>query len=76
MGRPRIYHEPRIVTAIRLPASLRHELQTAAAARDVSVNLLVTRAVADYLRRLPTDSVEGRRRPRLSTKHSAPSMPS
>jgi predicted transcriptional regulator len=53
MGRPRIYDEPRIATAIRLPTSLRDELQEAATARDVSVNFLVTRAVADYLRRLP-----------------------
>jgi predicted transcriptional regulator len=52
MGRPRIYDEPRIATAIRLPASLRNELQTVAAARDVSVNYLVTRAVSDYLHQL------------------------
>jgi hypothetical protein len=53
MGRPRVYEEPRVATAIRLPASLRAELRTAAVARDVSVNLLVTRAVSEYLRRLP-----------------------
>lgn len=53
MGRPRIYDEPRVATAIRLPASLRDELQAAAAERDVSVNFLVTRAVSDYLQRLP-----------------------
>ena len=53
MGRPKIYDEPRIATAVRLPTSLRDELHEAAAARDVSANLLVTRAVADYLRRLP-----------------------
>ncbi len=53
MGRPTMYHEPRIATAIRLPASLRDELQDAAVARDVSVNFLVTRAVTKYLRRLP-----------------------
>lgn len=54
MGRPRIHEEPRVATAIRLPTSLRDELRTVAAERDVSVNLLVTRAVVDYLRRLPT----------------------
>lgn len=54
MGRPRIYEEPRVATAIRLPTSLRDELQAAAAERDVSVNLLVTRAVRDYLGRLPS----------------------
>lgn len=52
MGRPRTYYEPRTATAIRPPASLRYELQEAAA-RDVSVNFLVTRAVSDYLRPLP-----------------------
>jgi hypothetical protein len=59
MGRPRIYEEPRVATAIRLPASLRDELKAAATERDVSVNFLVTRAVLDYLRRLPAiDPVE------------------
>ena len=53
MGRPRIYDEPRIATAIRLPASLRDELDTVATQREVSVNYLVIRAVSDYLRRLP-----------------------
>ena len=56
MGRPRLYDEPRVVTAVRLPASLRDELQRAATARDVSINHLVTRAVRDYLARLaPVD---------------------
>lgn len=53
MGRPRIYDEPRVATAIRLPNSLRAELRAAAMERDVSVNYLVTRAVSDYLERLP-----------------------
>lgn len=53
MSRPRVYDEPRIATAIRLPVSLRDELQAAATERDVSVNFLVTRAVSEYLRRLP-----------------------
>ena len=52
MGRPRIYDEPRVATAIRLPASLREELYAAATERDVSVNFLVTRAISDYLGRL------------------------
>lgn len=59
MGRPRIYDEPRVATAIRLPASLRHELRTLAAERKVSVNLLVTRAVSDYLRRIRPPEVGG-----------------
>jgi hypothetical protein len=54
VGRPRIYEEPRVATAIRLPISLRDELQAVASERDVSVNLLVTRAVLDYLGRLPS----------------------
>lgn len=64
MGRPRIYEEPRVATAIRLPVSLRDELRAVAAERDVSVNLLVTRAVLDYLVRLPSlgDAPRGPRR--------------
>lgn len=54
MGRPRIYEEPRVATAVRLPTSLRDELQAVAAERDVSVNFLITRAVLDYLGRLPS----------------------
>jgi hypothetical protein len=53
MARPRIYAEARIATAVRLPASVHERLHAAAADRDVSVNLLVTRAVTDFLDRLP-----------------------
>jgi predicted transcriptional regulator len=53
MSRPKIYTEPRVATAVRLPSSLHDELQTAATARDVSVNFLVTRAVSAYLAQLP-----------------------
>jgi hypothetical protein len=53
MSRPKVYDEPRVATAIRLPTSLHEELQTAATQRDVSVNFLVTRAVAAFLARLP-----------------------
>lgn len=60
MGRPRIYHEPRVATAIRLPASLRHELRAVAMEEDVSVNVLVTRAVSEYLRRLLSPGVDER----------------
>ena len=74
MGRPKLYAEPRVATAIRLPLSVRDELQHAAAERDVSVNFLVTRAVSDFLRRLPPvddslrdDADRGRRR-RTSSK--------
>lgn len=53
MGRPRVCEEERVLTPVRLPRSVRDALRDAAAARDVSVNLLVTRAVTDYLDRLP-----------------------
>ena len=53
MSRPKVYDEPRVATAIRLPTSLHGELQTAATERDVSVNFLVTRAVTAFLAQLP-----------------------
>ena len=53
MGRPPISTERRVVTAVRLPESVHQRLQHAAADRDVSANLLMTRAVTDYLDRLP-----------------------
>ncbi len=40
-------------TQVRLPESLHQRLHDEAGQRDVSVNLLVTRAVSDYLARLP-----------------------
>lgn len=47
---------PRVSTAVRLPADLHAELQQQAAEREVSVNFLVTRAVAHYLKALrPAD---------------------
>ena len=52
MSRPRVYDEPRVATAIRLPTSLHEELQATASERDVSVNFLVTRAVSTYLAQL------------------------
>ncbi len=54
MGRPRVCDEPRIATAVRLPESLHQRLHDAATDRDVSVNLLVNRAVEDFLDRLPS----------------------
>ncbi len=53
MARPRIYEEPRVTTAVRLPVKLRDDLHAEARKRDVSANYLVTRAVADFLARLP-----------------------
>ncbi|MGB6058525.1 MAG: toxin-antitoxin system HicB family antitoxin [Microthrixaceae bacterium] len=57
MGRPRVSDEKRIATAVRLPESIHRRLHRVATERDVSANLLVTKAVSDYLERLP--STEG-----------------
>ena len=53
MARPRICDEPRVPTAVRLPESLHDRLRDAALERDVSVNLLITRAIESYLDQLP-----------------------
>ncbi len=53
MGRPRTYAETRVATAVRLPESVHRRLHEAAADRDVSANLLITRAVTELLDRLP-----------------------
>jgi hypothetical protein len=64
MARPRTYEERRIATAVRLPESVHRRLHEAAANRDISANLLVTRAVTEFLDRLPTaeSSLGGRPR--------------
>jgi len=54
MTRPKTYAEARVATAVRLPASVHHRLQAAARDRDVSANLLVIRAVTEFLDRLPS----------------------
>jgi predicted transcriptional regulator len=60
MARPRRYEERRVATAVRLPESVHRRLQQAATERDVSANLLVTRAVSEFLDRLPSaDAVLG-----------------
>ena len=51
MARPRIYKENRVVTPVRLTVSVRHDLQRLARARRVSVNLLITQAVEEFLTR-------------------------
>jgi predicted HicB family RNase H-like nuclease len=53
VARPRIVDEPRVPTAVRLPTSLHDRLSGAARERDVSVNLLVNRAIQAYLDQLP-----------------------
>jgi predicted HicB family RNase H-like nuclease len=51
MGRPNIYG-PRRTMAVRLPTDLYEQLREAAAARQVSANLLVEQAIARYLAEL------------------------
>lgn len=53
VARPRTTDEPRVPTAVRLPESLHDRLHREATARDVSANLLVTRAIQAYLDQLP-----------------------
>lgn len=56
MSRPRLYDEERRSTAVRLPPALHNRLRSEAAARQVSANLLVERAISEYLDRLlPVD---------------------
>jgi hypothetical protein len=65
MARPRTYEEPRIATAVRLPESVHRRLHEAASSRDISANLLITRAVTEFLDQLPTADVAlGRPSPR------------
>ena len=49
MARPRIYHEPRVVTAVRFPVEVRNRLDAAARARRTSVSALVNDAVTGLL---------------------------
>jgi predicted transcriptional regulator len=44
----------RVATAVRLPEEIHEQLQEHAEMRDVSVNWLVTRAVEQFLERLPS----------------------
>lgn len=58
MARPTKHHEKRVTTAVRLTESLHARLHETAAERDVSVNLIVSRAVTEYLDRLlPVEAV-------------------
>ena len=57
-GRPREHTEERITKAVRISADLDGRLKEAAQQRDVSVNLLITTALEDYLERLvPVEQV-------------------
>jgi predicted transcriptional regulator len=58
MARPKIYEEARVTTALRLPESLHDRLRAIAEERDVSVNLIATKAIKEYLDHLrPVDAV-------------------
>lgn len=58
MARPKTTEAKRVTTAIRLPEPLHERLTTEAERREVSANLLVTRAVENYLNHLvPIDEV-------------------
>jgi hypothetical protein len=60
MGRPRVHDEDRVTTAVRLPPDLHRQLRAAADERQVAVNLLVIKALQDYLPRLtPVDQLTG-----------------
>ena len=63
MGRPQEYPK-RTATAIRFDPELHAELTQAAKDRDVSVNFLVNKAVADFLPRLiPVEEMQWTRDP-------------
>ena len=58
MARGSSNQEPRVTTAVRLSESLHARLLEAATERDVSVNLLVSKAINDLLRELvPVDEL-------------------
>jgi predicted transcriptional regulator len=50
--RPRVYDQPRVATAVRLPKQLHQRIQRAADERQVSVNYIVERAIERYLERM------------------------
>lgn len=57
-GRPREYDEDRVTKALRISADLDERLKAAAEERGVSVNLLMNKALEDYMQRLlPVDQV-------------------
>ncbi|MEM7341844.1 MAG: CopG family transcriptional regulator [Actinomycetota bacterium] len=57
-GRPKTYSEDRKVKAVRISEELDRDLKAVSAERGVSVNLLINRAIADYLARLtPVDEL-------------------
>lgn len=58
MTRPRRLEDDRVSTSIRFDRNLHERLLAAATEREISVNWLVNRAVADFLERLlPPDEI-------------------
>ena len=49
-GRPKV-HDERITTAVRLPKGLHKRLKIEAVYRDVGVNVIVTKAVEDWMKK-------------------------
>jgi predicted HicB family RNase H-like nuclease len=57
-GRPKQFDDDRVTKALRIPPGLDHRLKDAAAERGISVNLVINRAIEDYLNRLlPVDEI-------------------
>ena len=51
-GRPRVHADgSRVTTAMRIPKPLVRRLRVEAALRDVSVNLIVVRAIEDWMKK-------------------------
>jgi predicted HicB family RNase H-like nuclease len=58
VARPRVHQEERVATAVRVPKTLHDRVRAAALERQVGVNLLVVRALEEYLDRLvPVDEL-------------------
>lgn len=58
MARPKTHEVKRVTTAVRLPQPLHERLTAEADKREVSTNLLVTKAIETYLDQLvPIDEV-------------------
>ena len=59
MARPKVHHERRITTAIRMPEQLHRRLSDEAEQRYLSVNFMVVKAVEEFVERLvPIDKLQ------------------
>lgn len=62
MARPKTSNDKRITTAVRIPQPLHERLTSEADTRDISVNLLIVKAVENYLDNLvPMEQVTATR---------------